>query len=162
MDYESPQLQKHLKDLRPSVLIHTSGPFQDQDYGVAEACVQAGCHYVDIADGRSFVSGIGILDQGAQERGVLLASGASSLPALSAAVVDRYRSSFRRLQAIRHGISAGAKTPGIATMRAVMGYVGKPFQRWEQGRALTTSCRSSFRWRRVREIVPSPSMSPAT
>lgn len=47
---------------KPSVVVHTSGPFQDSDYSVARACLAAGVHYVDLADGRQFVRAFGQLD----------------------------------------------------------------------------------------------------
>ncbi|MGH8692760.1 MAG: saccharopine dehydrogenase NADP-binding domain-containing protein, partial [Burkholderiales bacterium] len=133
LDYRAPEFLGKLKRIGPSVVVHTSGPFQGQDYAVATACIAAGCHYLDIADGRSYVAGIERLHHQALRGGVLLASGASTLPALSSAVVDRYAPQFSRLEEIRHGISSSAKPPGLATMQAVFGYVGKPFQRWEQG-----------------------------
>src|SRR6516165_2110278 len=48
-------LDGHLEKLKPDILIHTSGPFQEQGYGVAEACIRNGVHYLDLADGRDFV-----------------------------------------------------------------------------------------------------------
>ena len=48
-------------------------------------------------------------------------SGVSSLPALTSAVVDKYRGEFKRLDAIRIGITSGALMPGIATIRSVAG-----------------------------------------
>jgi hypothetical protein len=80
------------------------------------------------------VAGIGQLDDLARARGVFVTSGASSLPALSSAVVDRYLPRFRHLTSIRHGIASGARAPGLATMRGVFGYCGKPFARLAGGR----------------------------
>lgn len=47
-----------LSTIKPNVVIYTSGPFQDQGYDVALACINQGCHYVDLADGRQFVTGV--------------------------------------------------------------------------------------------------------
>ena len=44
-----------LKLEKPSVVIHTCGPFQGADYSVAKACIEAGVHYIDRADARDFV-----------------------------------------------------------------------------------------------------------
>lgn len=126
-------LAERLTALQVDTVIHTAGPFQGQDYSVARAAITAGTHYIDLADGRDFVTGIDQLDALARERGVLVTSGASSLPALSSAVVDRYLARFRRLDTIRHGIGSGARAPGLATMRGVFGYCGKPFLRLEAG-----------------------------
>src|SRR5688572_607180 len=44
---------------RPELVIHTVGPFQGQDYRVAEAAMACGADYCDLADARAFVAGIG-------------------------------------------------------------------------------------------------------
>jgi saccharopine dehydrogenase-like NADP-dependent oxidoreductase len=131
LDHQALSFIEQLKQLKPNIVIHTSGPFQGQDYHIARACIEVGCHYMDIADGRAYVRGIRQLDAAAKQAKVLVVSGASSLPALSSAVVDQYLVDFSRLDRIEHGISAGAKPPGIATMTGVMSYVGKPFQCWQ-------------------------------
>jgi len=137
LDANAADLAHQLRLMHLNTLIHTAGPFQGQDYHVARACIDAGCHYIDLADGREFVAGISQLDDAAREAGVLVTSGASSVPALSSAVADHFLPEFAQLKSIRHAIASGAKTPGIATMRAVLGYCGKPFQRLENGRWLT-------------------------
>lgn len=133
LDADVTSLTKQLAALQVDTVIHAAGPFQNQDYRVAQACIAAGCHYLDLADGRDFVANIGKLDAAAREAGVLVVSGASSVPALSSAVVDYFLPQFSRLDTIRHGIVSGAKTPGLATVRAVLGYCGKPFTRLEGG-----------------------------
>jgi saccharopine dehydrogenase-like NADP-dependent oxidoreductase len=138
LDANAADLAQQLTRLRVATVIHTAGPFQGQDYQVARAAIAAGANYIDLADGREFVAGIGQLDAQARERGVLVTSGASSLPALSSAVVDRYLPRFRQLHVIRAGIASGARAPGLATMRGVFGYCGKPFSRLVDGRQETT------------------------
>src|SRR6266702_6572101 len=110
-------LARHLSQIPVDTLINTVGPFQGQNYSVVRAAIEAGCHYIDLADGRQFVADIGRLDAMAKERGVTVVSGASSVPALSSAVVDRYLPQFQDLRGIHMGISAGARTPGLATVR---------------------------------------------
>src|SRR5205807_3167160 len=100
LDAHDSNLADVLRRLHVDVLIHTAGPFQGQDYSVARAAVEVGCHYIDLADGRQFVAGIGSLNAQALAAGVTITSGASSVPALSSAVVDRYLPRFRRLDAI--------------------------------------------------------------
>jgi len=48
-------------------------------------------------------------------------------------VVDKYRGEFKRLDSIRIGITSGAVIPGIATLRSILGYCGKPFRTLENG-----------------------------
>src|SRR5438876_722802 len=57
-----------------SVVVHAAGPFQGSDYGVAKACLEYGAHYLDLADSRPFVAGIGTLDAAARSRGLLILS----------------------------------------------------------------------------------------
>jgi len=138
LDCYAPSFAQSLVDLDVDTVVHTAGPFQQQNYAVALACISAGCNYIDLADARSFVSGIGALDKAARANHVLVVSGASSVPALSGAVVDNFISEFSELHSIRHGISSGAKTPGLATMQAVFGYCGKTFKRLKNGHEETT------------------------
>src|SRR5687768_12569691 len=90
IDACAPNLAETFSALKVDTVIHTAGPFQGQDYTVARAAIAAAANYMDLADGRDFVAGIEQLDALARERGVFVTSGASSLPALSSAVVDRY------------------------------------------------------------------------
>ncbi|HSX61834.1 MAG TPA: saccharopine dehydrogenase NADP-binding domain-containing protein [Tahibacter sp.] len=123
---------------RPQLVIHCAGPFQGQGYTVARRCLAAGAHYLDLADGRDHVVGFGpALDATARERGLLAVTGASTVPGLSAAVVDAYRSTFARLDGIDIGISPGNRTErGLATVAAILSYVGRPLPWREQGRGI--------------------------
>lgn len=133
LDMNQPTLGARLRELRIDLLISAAGPFQDQDYRVARAAIEAGAHYVDLADARRFVCAIDELDRAARSAGVLVCAGASSVPALSAAVVDELLPRFARLTAIEHGISSSAKIPGLATLQAVLGYCGKPLRQLRAG-----------------------------
>lgn len=134
LDMNQPTLAGRLNELKVNLVISTAGPFQGQDYRVARAAIGARAHYIDLADARHFVCGIGELDRAARSAGVLVCSGASSVPALAAAVIDELRPRFQRLDSIHHGISSSAKIPGQATVAAVLGYCGKPLRQWRQGR----------------------------
>ena len=133
IDAADPQLAHRLSGLRADIVVHTAGPFQGQDYAVAHAAIAAGCHYIDLADARDFVAGIDSLDAAAQARGVSVISGASSVPALSCAVIERYLGRFQRLESIHIAISSGARSPGVATLRGVFSYAGKPIRTWCHG-----------------------------
>jgi saccharopine dehydrogenase-like NADP-dependent oxidoreductase len=133
VDATSPQLAQTLRKLQVSTLIHTAGPFQDQDYRVAQSCIQAGCNYLDLADGRVFVAGIGKLDAAARAANVCVLSGVSTVPALTSAVVDRHIGEYSRLDTIRIGLTSGALVPGLATVKAVFSYCGRPITVLEKG-----------------------------
>lgn len=129
------ELATQLEALRPAVVIHTAGPFQNSDYSVAEICIAAGVHYIDLADARDFVAGFSALDSIAKSRDVVAISGASTVPALSSAVLEHFLPEFTRIDSMEYGISPGQKAErGLATTRGVLSYVGKrlkPFPAWE-------------------------------
>lgn len=133
LDTASPDFAASLRTLGVDTVIHAAGPFQGQDYKVASDIIDAKANYIDLADSRSFVTGIGTLDELARSKGVLVVSGASSVPALSSAVVDKYAPAFQRIDSIKVGIGSGARAPGLATVKGIFGYCGKPIQRWENG-----------------------------
>lgn len=118
-----------LAALAPAVVINASGPFQGQDYTLAKAAIGARCHYIDLADARDFVTGVGVLDAEARAAGVLVVSGASSVPGVSSAVVARFAPLFQRLRSVEIGIfPTSSFDPGVATVKSVLGGAGKPFQ----------------------------------
>lgn len=119
-------LTEQLSDIQPAVLINTCGPFQRQDYRVAEQCLAQRIHYIDLADARDYVTGIGALNKRALEAGVLIVSGASSVPGLSSAVLETYQSQFSEIDELRYGISPGHNIDlGLATTQSLLSYVGK-------------------------------------
>ena len=121
--------EARLQEIKPDIVIHTSGPFQSQGYDVAEACINCHVHYVDLADGREFVAGIGSLDLKAKQANTLVVSGASSVPCLTSALIDHYRDSFKTLERLDYGITTAQKTTrGVATTAAILSYTGKPFK----------------------------------
>lgn len=128
IDIGSLSLPDDLKKLRPDVVIHTVGPFQGQDHRVARAAIQAGSHYLDLADARDFVATIGELDEAARKAEVAVISGASSVPCMSAAFIDRYRPEFGELRSVSYGITAAQATNrGLGTAAAILSYLGRPF-----------------------------------
>lgn len=152
LDTRSSNLATELRRLGATVVIHTAGPFQGQDYAVPRACIEARAHYVDLADARGYVCGIRSLDEAARDNDVLVVSGASSVPALSSAVVDQMRAQFSTIECIDHGITSGARPPGLAAMAAVLGYVGKPISQWRDG-----AWRTSHGWQDLaRRRYPQP------
>jgi saccharopine dehydrogenase-like NADP-dependent oxidoreductase len=130
---------EQLRELAPTVVINASGPFQAQDYMLARNCIAAGCHYVDLADARSFVCGIGELDEQARAAGVSVISGASSVPGLSSAAVLQMAAGFEKLDEVHIGISPGNSfDPGLATVASIIGAAGQPFTTRAGGKDITS------------------------
>ncbi|OJT49332.1 saccharopine dehydrogenase family protein [Pseudomonas moraviensis] len=125
--------QAALRELNIQLVVHTGGPFQRQSYAVAESCIGAGVNYCDLADCRTFVNGIDVLDARAREAGVAVLSGCSSVPTLSSAIIDEQRLRFARIDSIEHGISSSAKMPGLSTVEGVLAYAGKPIKQLKNG-----------------------------
>ena len=70
----------------------TAGPFQQLDRGLVRAAVEAGAHWLDIADDERWFFDLlddRSLDQLAREKNVAVIPGLSSLPAVSGALVRR-------------------------------------------------------------------------
>jgi hypothetical protein len=122
-----------LEELNPAVLIDTVGPFQGRDRTLARACAIQGIHYIDLADGRGFVENVKLLNTLALQNDALVISGASTLPALSSAVIKHLESAFSAIEEIEIGIAPGCSGPrGLATIRSVLGYVGRPIPIWRE------------------------------
>lgn len=139
LDVEATDLAARIAALQPQLVIHTAGPFQGRDYRVAEAALSIGAHYIDLADARDFVAGIGALEQAAHTAGRWVIAGASSVPGLSAAVIEAHHRRFSPLTCVEAAISPGNRSDrGLATTRAILGYVGQPYSILHGGR-----------WRRV-------------
>ncbi|MBI1275521.1 saccharopine dehydrogenase [bacterium] len=115
-----------LRRLQSGIVINTCGPFQLADYQTAEACIANDVHYIDLADGRAFVTGITKLNDAAKAKGVSIVSGASTVPGLSSAVLEHFKHEFASIESLRFGISPGQKAErGLATTEGILTYVGK-------------------------------------
>ena len=136
IDHTAPNLAEQLRNLGIGLLIHTAGPFQQQAYGVAHAAAAAGAHYIDLADGRRFVCDFpAALDEAFRGAGKTGISGASTVPALSSAVVDHLCAGWQAIDSIDTCIAPAQTAPrGKATLAAVLSYCGAPIAVWQQGR----------------------------
>lgn len=125
---------------RPDIVINASGPFQDQlgenHYSVARACISARCHYIDLSDSRQFVVDFSpVLNADAKAAGVMLVTGASTVPGLTSTVIDAFLPDFSKLSHVEYGISPGNRTErGASTISSILSYVGKPFTTFRNGK----------------------------
>lgn len=134
VDVLSNEFSEKLAQLSPYLVIHTSGPFQGQDYRVPQACIEHGSHYIDLADDRKFVCDISSLEPLAKKHSVLAVSGASSVPGLSSAAIDHYQSQFDSIDSIDISIAPGNKAErGLATVKAILSYTGHPISVFKDG-----------------------------
>jgi len=147
------ELAPALRETGCAIIIHCVGPFQGQDHRVALAAAACGAHYIDIADGREFVARFpGAVEGAMRQAGRLAVSGASTLPALSAAVVDSLLPRFSTFETIRTVIAPAQRAPrGVATLAGVMSYAGQPFTCWRNG-----SWQTATGWSEVKSVTLGP------
>lgn len=128
------EIVEQLRDIAPDWVVDASGPFQaygDQGYQVIEACIALRIHYLDLADGSSFVKGVAQFDPAAKSAGVFVLSGVSSFPVLSAAVVRRLSKEeegigFKAVHTLCSGIAPSPYAGvGLNVVKAVAGYAGQ-------------------------------------
>lgn len=130
-----------LRKIKPHIVVDASGPFQaygDDPYRVVKAALDARTHYLDLADSPDFVRGIRQFDGAAKERELVMLSGVSSFPVLSAAMVRDLATDFRRIDSITGGIAPSPYAGvGYNVIRAIAGYAGKKIPLQRQGRKQT-------------------------
>ena len=142
---------------RPTVFVDASGPFQaygdaggSADHGAAKRCIEAAIPYIDIADARTFVARIELLDAAAKAAGVPVLSGASSVPCLSGAVALELASDLERVDAVRTWIAPGniGAPRGRALVAAILSGAGRPILWKRGGRWVRT-----YGWQDLRRVI---------
>jgi hypothetical protein len=120
-----------LKALDLWLVIDASGPFQGGAalrYPVVRAALEAGLHYIDIADARGFVRGIDRFDAEAKARGLTVIAGASSVPTLSSAVIAELVQGIEPAEVEIAISSSNQATLGHAVHAALLSYAGQPIR----------------------------------
>ncbi len=127
-----------LQWLHPTAVVDAAGPFHERDFSLARACAARRIHYIDLADNRERVCGIIALQSLCAANGVLTVSGASTVPALSTAVLDELASGFSAVTSVDVGISPGHRAPrGVATVQSILSYCGRPIPAFVGGTQTT-------------------------
>jgi NAD(P)-dependent dehydrogenase (short-subunit alcohol dehydrogenase family) len=112
------------------VVVNCAGPFSSLGPTVLDACLEANCHYTDIADDRGYTSLVRSYGDRFRERGLTAVFGCSSLPGISGALAVMTRSGVSRAPA-RACVTlfVGNDNPkGSAAVRSVVECVGKRIQ----------------------------------
>ncbi len=117
-----------------NLVIDAAGPFQGANLAFARAVIEAGAHYLDLADARDFVAAFPQLDDLAFAHNVAAITGASSTPALTHAALDELCGDWRRIDVVRAGIAPANKMErGVAVMRAILSWAGASVRVFEGG-----------------------------
>lgn len=147
-DRNDPLGLERLIELSPWLVIDASGPFQSASYDLARAALNVGAHWIDLADARDYLMGFeAALDPIARRKGLVARAGASSTPALSAAVVEDLTRHWQRLDSVDIAIMpGGAGRVGMAVIRAILSYAGTAIETYrEAARAEVTGWGSAQR-----------------
>ncbi|MBS0482773.1 MAG: SDR family NAD(P)-dependent oxidoreductase [Proteobacteria bacterium] len=138
-----------LTGLKLDLVIDAAGPFQTSGMGVITACIVARIPYLDLADAREFVGRVNAFDADAKAAGIAVISGASSVPALSGAVLRDLMAGLDTASSVDLAISASDRaTAGTSVSSAILSYAGQPIRLWNgQGWRLATG------WHRIRREV---------
>lgn len=154
LDHNSDSLPAQLHRLDLQLLIHCAGPFgnqddnqgnsqdgdsEGQDYQVANACIDQGIDYLDIANATNFVCGISTLNQKATEAGSTVISGAGTLPALSSAIIQALGNYFEQIDAIEINFSPAHRIrEGLTAVRPKFKLLGRAFSLTRNGGKFAT------------------------
>lgn len=131
--------QTDLKESDADIVIHATGPFHGQSYEIAQTCIETKKHYIDISDSREFVFNIKTLDEAAKAQGVVVISGASPMPGLSSAVIQKFYSKFSILREMDFGICP-------VNQVEILNYIGQPFTRLENG-----TWKTVYGWQKIHQ-----------
>jgi len=120
-------VEPFLKKEKPDLVVDASGPFQiygKTPYHVAQACIEAGIDYFDLADSADFVENIGQLNEKAIAQNTTVLSGVSTCPALSGAVIKALAQDTR-VTNITIGIAPSPQAElGLSVIKAILSYAG--------------------------------------
>ncbi len=157
----------------PDVVVDAAGPFQhygDAPLRIAEFCMHNHIHYLDLSDDAAFTTRISDLDGLAKSTGCFALSGASSVPALSAAVVTDLARDMTEIECIDTAIVPGNNAPrGRSVVASVLAQIGAPLTIWRGGRWQTVTgwsepldCALPGRLHRTARLIgaPDPALFP--
>jgi len=113
--------------LAPWAVIDAAGPFGVPDFDLPQAVVEAGAHWIDLADSRAYVAAFGpALDELARRNGVLAAACASSSPAITQAALARITEGWRSVTKASSVVSPAAQSTGLSLVQTVLAQAGQP------------------------------------
>jgi saccharopine dehydrogenase-like NADP-dependent oxidoreductase len=118
------------------LVVDCAGPFQGSGTALADAALAARIDYADLADDRDWVAGFAErYGARASAAGIRMVTGASSIPALSHAVLDRMTGGWRAIDRVAIGIFPGNRAPrGLSVVEAILSYAGRPVRVFDDGR----------------------------
>ena len=121
------------------IIVDAAGPFHaygGDPYRIARGAIAAGAHYFDLCDNADFCQGISVLDGEGKAACVTVASGMSSVPAVSSAAVTALCDGQTPLM-IETAILPGNKAErGRSVVESIISQTGKLYVEKQRGRGV--------------------------
>ena len=118
-----------------AVVVNCAGPYQSQGPTLMHEAIASRVHYIDLAEDRTFVREAQRSHEAASIAGVTLLSGLSVVPGLAALLAESIRDEFDDALSIRTFVAPGTRgSRGLATVRSLLGGVGRPLHLLRAGR----------------------------
>jgi hypothetical protein len=107
--------------------VNCAGPFGELGTSILDACLAAGCHYVDIADDRRYTALVREYGERFQRQNLAVVPGCSSLPGISGALGLLARRGGAPPERARVTLFIGNNNPkGDAAVRSLLAGLGQP------------------------------------
>lgn len=118
-----------------AVVVNCAGPYHSQSPTLMHAAIACRVHYIDLAEDRTFIREAQRCHEAASIAGVTLLSGLSVVPGLAALLAKSVRGDFDDVFSIRTFVAPGTRgSRGVATVRSLLGGVGRPLHLLREGR----------------------------
>jgi hypothetical protein len=159
LNHAAPDFAAQVARLAPFAVIDAAGPFQAYTTPhVVQAALDAGAHYLDLSDDAGFTAAITAFDGQARDKGLVVISGVSTVPALSSAVAADLVAGLTDVHLIDSTILPGNRAPrGLSVIRAILAQVGRPLALWREG---VVTVPAWGRARRVSLVLADQSLPP--
>eukprot|EP00439_Symbiodinium_sp_Y106_P089964 s1_g2500.t1 len=152
-----------LRRLGVQILVDASGPFScdtPDPYKVIKSCLAASAHYIDLSDDTDFTLGVSQFDNEATAKGLVVTSGASTVPSISAAAADQLTHDMKHIEFIDSTILPGNRAPrGLSVIQSIIHQAGRPFAGWSEG-VVSRTIGWSKPERQTIHVSPSRSIKP--
>jgi hypothetical protein len=110
-----------------AVAVNCAGPFNALGTSLLDACLDAGCHYCDIADDRGYAAAVRGYDQRFRDQSRAAVYGCSSLPGISGSLALRAMHGATPVERVRVTLFIGNKNPkGRAAVGSLVAQLGRP------------------------------------
>ena len=130
--YQPTALDAVLEAVCPAVTIDAVGPFRSRSFATARACLEAGSHFLDLADDPEYVSHFpAAVDAFARDANKVAITGCSTTPGLTSTAVAALAKTYfedNEVVSVDVSMAPGNKLPrGLATVQKVVSDIGSRF-----------------------------------